>query len=125
MFLEHGMCRQRPGAAGFEDGTPAYLGISALKHGFTQIERFGGFPAIERHTASLTRYCCPIREACTVFKLLSNTDKFQDYVKSVLGADIKASSIDRQLVQPIVTAPLKIPMLRANKHLVTSLMGAL
>jgi len=48
--------RQRPGAAGFEDGTPAYLGISALKHGFAQIERFGSFLAIERHTASLTRY---------------------------------------------------------------------
>ena len=48
-------CRQRPGAAGFEDGTPAYLGISALKHGFAQIERFGSFAAIERHTGSLTR----------------------------------------------------------------------
>lgn len=47
--------RQRPGAAGFEDGTPAYLGISALKHGFAQIERFGSFPAVEGHTASLTR----------------------------------------------------------------------
>ena len=52
-----GMCRQRPGAAGFEDGTPAYLGIAALKHGFAQIERFGSFAAIERHTASLTRCC--------------------------------------------------------------------
>ena len=50
------------------------------------------------------------REACTVFKLLSNDDKFQDFVKSVLGADIKAPTIDKQLVQPIVNAPLKIPM---------------
>ena len=50
-----GVCRQRPGAAGFEDGTPAYLGISALKHGFVQIERFGSFASIERHTGSLTR----------------------------------------------------------------------
>jgi hypothetical protein len=50
------------------------------------------------------------REACTVFKLLSSDDKFPDYVKSVLGTDIKAPTIDKQLVQPIVNAPLKIPM---------------
>ena len=50
------------------------------------------------------------REACTVFKLLSGDNKFQEYVKSVLGADIKASTIDKQLVQPIVNAPMRIPM---------------
>ncbi|BDA46796.1 probable molybdenum cofactor sulfurase [Coccomyxa sp. Obi] len=48
--------RRRTGAAGFEDGTPAYLAIASLAHGFAQLNRLGSFPAIERHTATLTRW---------------------------------------------------------------------
>ncbi|CAK9054485.1 Molybdenum cofactor sulfurase (MCS) (MOS) (MoCo sulfurase) (Molybdenum cofactor sulfurtransferase) [Durusdinium trenchii] len=37
----------------FEDGTVAFLGIAALKHGFTALEKVGGMVAIEKHTSSL------------------------------------------------------------------------
>ncbi len=48
--------RRRPGAAGLEDGTPAYLAIASLAHGFAQLNKLGSFPAIEQHTATLTRW---------------------------------------------------------------------
>ena len=51
--------RRRSGAAGFEDGTPAYLAIASLAHGFAQLNRLGSFPAIERHTATLVRCTGP------------------------------------------------------------------
>ena len=54
-LLTHACCRLRPGAAGFEDGTSAYLAIAALRHGFAQLQRVGGFPAIAQHTCSLSR----------------------------------------------------------------------
>lgn len=50
------VCRRREGPAGFEDGTAHFLGIAALRHGFSLIQRLGGFPAIEAHTRALTRY---------------------------------------------------------------------
>jgi molybdenum cofactor sulfurtransferase len=46
-------CR-RPGAAGLEDGTLPFTAIAAARHGFQQLQRLGGFPAISRHTACLS-----------------------------------------------------------------------
>lgn len=46
----------RPGAAGFEDGTPSFAAVAALGHGFRAIQRAGGFARIEQHTRALTRY---------------------------------------------------------------------
>eukprot|EP00434_Breviolum_minutum_P022669 symbB.v1.2.020005.t1/scaffold1659.1/size107071/7 len=37
----------------FEDGTVAFLGIAALKHGFDALQRVGGMAPIERHTSCL------------------------------------------------------------------------
>ena len=37
----------------FEDGTVAFLGIAALRHGFEALELVGGMGAIERHTSGL------------------------------------------------------------------------
>ena len=55
-------CRRRPGAAGHEDGTAHFLAIAALRHGFAALERAGGLPAIELHTAAITR--CENGERC-------------------------------------------------------------
>ena len=46
-------CR-RAGAAGLEDGTLPFTAIAAARHGFQQLQRLGGFPAISRHTACLS-----------------------------------------------------------------------
>jgi len=37
----------------FEDGTVAFLGISALKHGFAALKVVGGMHQVERHTSAL------------------------------------------------------------------------
>ncbi|KAK9787728.1 hypothetical protein WJX73_008150 [Symbiochloris irregularis] len=55
-IAEEDFSRQRPGAAGMEDGTSAFLSVAALKHGFAQIHRLGGFTAVEHHTQALTRH---------------------------------------------------------------------
>jgi len=51
----------------FEDGTVAFLGIAALKHGFSALHRVGGMAAIERHTAVLAAHLhealCSLRHA--------------------------------------------------------------
>lgn len=46
-------CR-RHGAAGLEDGTLPFTAIAAARHGFSQLQRLGGLPAVCRHTACLT-----------------------------------------------------------------------
>lgn len=47
---------RRSGAAGLEDGTQSFLSIAAARHGFTQIDKLGGFAAIDRHMACLSMY---------------------------------------------------------------------
>ena len=64
------MSRLRPGAAGFEDGTSSYLAIAALRHGFAQLQRIGGFPAISQHTCSLSR-CALVSCWCRLSLLLA------------------------------------------------------
>jgi len=49
------------------------------------------------------------RDACHVFDLLSSDPRFTDFVRSVFG-DVKVPTISKQLVQPIVDAPTKIPL---------------
>lgn len=39
-----------------ENGTAHYLGIAAVRHGFAQIRRLGGFPAVAAHTQAVTRW---------------------------------------------------------------------
>lgn len=50
------------------------------------------------------------RDACKVFELVSADPGFVQLVKSALGADIKEPTIQKQLVDPIIDAPTKIPM---------------
>ncbi|KAK0408212.1 hypothetical protein QR680_003833 [Steinernema hermaphroditum] len=38
----------------FEDGTANFCAIASLRHGFDDLERFGGMEAIEKHTFSLS-----------------------------------------------------------------------
>ena len=40
----------------FEDGTPNFLGISALKFGFEALAGVGGPAAINKHTMAVTHY---------------------------------------------------------------------
>ena len=50
------------------------------------------------------------RDACTIMGIVSSDPKFTDYVKSVLGDDVKVPTISKQFVQPIVDAPTRIPL---------------
>ena len=50
------------------------------------------------------------RDACKIFEVVSKDSKFIDFVKSVLGADVKVPTINKQFVQPILEAPVRIPM---------------
>lgn len=47
--------RRREGPEGLEDGTPSFLGIAAVPHGFQLLERLGGFPAIQAHAEAISR----------------------------------------------------------------------
>ena len=48
--------------------------------------------------------------ACQIFEVISQDPGFIDFVKSALSPDIKVSTISKQLVQPILGAPMKIPI---------------
>lgn len=50
------------------------------------------------------------RDACKIFEVVSMDSKFIDFVKSALGADVKVSTINKQFVQPILEAPVRIPI---------------
>ena len=50
------------------------------------------------------------RDACKIFEVVSKDSKFVDFVKSVLGADVKVPTINKQFVQPILEAPVRIPI---------------
>ena len=50
--------RRAEAPAGFEDGTQPFLAVAALRQGWRLIRRLGGLPAVERHTAALTRCVC-------------------------------------------------------------------
>lgn len=50
------------------------------------------------------------RDACKIFEVISEDKQFPEFVKSVLGADVKVSTINKQLVQPILDAPVRIPL---------------
>ena len=50
------------------------------------------------------------RDACKIFEVVSTDSKFIDFVKSVLGADVKVPTINKQFVQPILEAPVRIPI---------------
>jgi selenocysteine lyase/cysteine desulfurase len=52
--VEHGLHQQRPLADGFEDGTPNFLGISALATGFALLDHIG-LGRISAHVGRLTR----------------------------------------------------------------------
>lgn len=51
------------------------------------------------------------REACKIFKVISLHPGFTDFVVKAIDSDvtIQTSSIQKQLVNPIVEAPLRIP----------------
>ena len=48
-----GAFRRRPGVAGLEDGTPAFLEAEGALEGFALLRRMGGPPAVEAHCAAL------------------------------------------------------------------------
>ena len=50
------------------------------------------------------------RDACKIFEVVSKDSKFIDFVKSVLGDDVKVPTINKQFVQPILEAPVRIPI---------------
>jgi len=50
------------------------------------------------------------RDACKIFEVVSSDPEFTQFVQKSLGTDIKVPTIARQLVTPIVEAPLYIPM---------------
>ncbi|CAD7702725.1 unnamed protein product, partial [Ostreobium quekettii] len=48
--------KRRPGGAAWEHGTPNFIAIASLKHGFKRLASLGGFPAIHLHTTSLATW---------------------------------------------------------------------
>ena len=50
------------------------------------------------------------RDACKIFELVSADPGFIPLVKSALNADIKEITISKQLINPIIDAPTKIPI---------------
>ncbi len=50
------------------------------------------------------------RDACKIMEVISADKDFPEFVKKALGADVKVSTIARQFVNPIIEAPLKIPV---------------
>lgn len=50
------------------------------------------------------------RDACKIFEVIVADEGFPEYVKKALGADIRIPTIARQFVNPILEAPMKIPV---------------
>lgn len=50
------------------------------------------------------------RDACKILELVASDEGFPEYVKGVLGADIRVPTIARQFVNPILEAPTRIPV---------------
>lgn len=50
------------------------------------------------------------RDACKILEVLALDDGFPEFVKKALGQDIRVPTIARQFVNPIVEAPMKIPV---------------
>ena len=50
------------------------------------------------------------RDACKVMEIVSSHEGFVDFVKEALNADIKLPTIARQFVNPILEAPMRIPV---------------
>lgn len=57
-----------------------------------------------------SRQYSAFRDACNIFDIISKDPGFVLLVKSALDADIKEPTIKKQLVDPIVSAPTKIPI---------------
>lgn len=50
------------------------------------------------------------RDACKILEIIASEEGFTDFVKKALGADVKTPTIARQFVNPIVEAPMRIPV---------------
>lgn len=50
------------------------------------------------------------RDACKIFELVAADEGFSEHVKKALGADIRTSTIAKQFVNPILEAPMRIPI---------------
>lgn len=50
------------------------------------------------------------RDACKVLEIVSSHEEFDGFVKKALSADIKVQTISRQFINPILEAPLRIPI---------------
>ena len=50
------------------------------------------------------------RDACSILRVVSEDSRFPEFVTSVLGSDVKVQTISKQMVQPIINAPMKIPV---------------
>ena len=50
------------------------------------------------------------RDACKILEIVSLDPGFPDFVKSALGADVKIPTISKQFVQPILDAPIRMPL---------------
>ena len=53
--VQNGLARMRPGAEGFEDGTPHFLAMNAVADGLRWLRRIG-MAAIDRHEQCLTQF---------------------------------------------------------------------
>lgn len=58
-----------------------------------------------------------LKDACEIFKTLSENEKFIKFIKEVYGENIKEKSVQKLLIDPIIKAPLQIVVKKttANK----------
>lgn len=50
------------------------------------------------------------RDACKVLEIVSSHEGFTDFVKNAMNADIRVPTIARQFINPILEAPMRIPV---------------
>lgn len=55
------------------------------------------------------------RDACRIFSIIASHPGFNAFVAKALETEVRAVTIKKQLVDPIVNAPLKIPMKKIRK----------
>ena len=50
------------------------------------------------------------RDGCKILEIVAADEGFPEYVKKALGSDIRISTIAKQFVNPILEAPMRIPV---------------
>jgi hypothetical protein len=84
--------------AWLEDGTPHFLGIASLRHGFDMLNRRGGLPTIGKHAAALCFRMAGTMLAFRHFNGVRLVDMYGSHEKHVRAYELAHSPGERELV---------------------------